>query len=116
MRSRNRRDLLDADRFVPRKQRDQRAEEVVDVAFVEREQELVLAREVEIHRALGKTGLVGDFGHVRDAHRRTHEKAFGCVEDRVVPLVLVFGMDCPLSDGHGFRLVNDFQSITRQPK
>ena len=102
MRSCDRRDLLDADRRAPREQRDQRPKEFVDVTFMEREQELILAREVEIHRALGKTGLVGDFGHVRDAHRRAHEKAFGCVEDRVVPLVLVFGVDCPLPDGHWF--------------
>ena len=50
-----------------RKERDQRAEEAVDVALVHREQQLFLAGEIEVDGAFGEAGLVGDLGHVGDA-------------------------------------------------
>ena len=77
------------------KQRDQRAEEVRDVALVQREQQLFLAREIEVDGALGEARLVGDFGDVRDALRRAAQQPLGGIEDRVLPLLLVFGRDAP---------------------
>ena len=41
--------------------------EAIDIAFVEREQEFLLAREIEIYRPFGEPRFLGDLGHVRNA-------------------------------------------------
>ena len=50
-----------------REQRISGAEELVDAALVHREQQLVLAREIEVDGAFGEAGLVGDLRDVGDA-------------------------------------------------
>ena len=84
----------------PSRRRDQRAEESVDVALVHGEQELLLAREVQVDGALGESGLVGHLGDVGDAFGRAFEQALGRVENRVMTLLLVFGLNGPLPDDH----------------
>ena len=79
---------------------DQLAEEVVDVAFVDREQQFFLAREIEIHRPFGETCFVGDFGHVRHAVLGAQQKSLCCVQNGVVPLLLGFGLDGALPYDH----------------
>ena len=81
-------------------QRVQRAEELVDATFVHGEQELVLAREIEVDGALGEPGLVGDLRDVGDTLRRAREQPLGGVENRVVALLLVFRVDSALPDHH----------------
>jgi hypothetical protein len=97
---RQREHVLDAHGLVAGKARDQRLEKAVDVALVHGEQELLLAREVEVDRSLGETRLVGDVRHVGDAVGRAREEARRRVENGVVPLLLVFGLDGPLANDH----------------
>ena len=75
-------------------------EELVEVALVQREEQRVLAVEVQVHRALREPRLVGDLRDVRDAVRRAGEQPLGCVEDGVDALLLVFGRDGALADHH----------------
>ena len=79
---------------------DHAAEEAVDVALVDGEQELFLAREVEIDGALGEAGFVGDLGDVGDPVGRAQQQPRSGIENRVMPFLLVFGLDGALADDH----------------
>jgi len=83
------------------KQRAERLKKTVDVAFVKSEEQLFLAREIQVDRALGEAGLVGNLGHVRDAIGRAQEQPLRRIQDRVVTLVLVAEVDGTLSNYHG---------------
>jgi hypothetical protein len=71
----------------------QGAEEEGHVALVERQQHLFLAREVEVHRALGEAGGGGDFRDARHAPGVAQEEPLGGVEDLVAARLLVLGAD-----------------------
>ena len=81
-------------------QKDDLAKETIDTALVDREQQFFLAREIQVDRALGEPGLVGDLGDVRNAFGRTREQPLRRVEDGVVPFLLSFGLDGALSNHH----------------
>ncbi len=59
--------IVDRDRRFTLEQRVEGPEERVETALVEREQQFLLAREVEIDGALAEPGLGGDLGNARDA-------------------------------------------------
>jgi hypothetical protein len=102
--TRQRLHVLDADRRALLDHRDHRAEEAVDRALVNGEQQLLLAGEIEVDGALGESRLVGHLGHAGDPLRPTREQALGRVEDRRVPLLLVLGLHRALPDRHQFPL------------
>ena len=66
--------VVDGDRGRALEEPDQRAEVAVDVALVQREQQLVLAREIEVDGALGEARLVRDLGDIRDALGRARQQ------------------------------------------
>ncbi len=82
-----------------------------------REQQFLLAREVEVDGALGEPRLVGHLGDAGDAIGRAHQQPLGRIEDRVVALLLVFGLDRALAEGHRRRgRSNDSGSIAGKAK
>jgi hypothetical protein len=68
-------------------------EEMRDLALVQREQHLFLAREVEVDGALGEPGGGGDLGDRRHALGMLHEEPLGGVEDGLAPLFLLVAAD-----------------------
>ena len=102
---REREDARDVDAALAVEHRDQRAEEALHVALVQREQEFLLAREVEVDGALRESRLVGDLGDARNALGRAQQEPLCRVEQRLVALFLVFGLDGPLPDCHDIRPV-----------
>jgi hypothetical protein len=97
----------------PLDQRGESGEETVHVALVQREQQLFLAREVEVDGALGEPGRVGHVGDTRHAVGRPRQQGQRRVEQRVVSLLLVFGVNRALPDHHGDRYpsLNDQRSF-----
>ena len=75
-------------------------EETVDPPLVHREQELFLAREIQVDRALGEPRLVGDLGDARDALGRACKDPLCGVENRVAALAFVLGLHGPVANGH----------------
>ena len=65
------------------------------------EQQFFLARKIEIDGSLRETRLVGDFGDARHALRRAQQDPLRGVEDGVVTLALVFGLNRALANYHG---------------
>jgi hypothetical protein len=68
-------------------------EEGGDVALVQGEQHLFLAREVEVDRALGEPGGSGDLGHVRHPLGMLEQHLLGGIEDRLAADFLLLGAD-----------------------
>src|SRR5450432_542437 len=93
-------DVFDGHRRALVEQCDERPEKAVDVAFVQGEEELFLAWEIKIDRALGKSGRPGHLGHARDAAGGAQQEPLRPVQDRVVTLVLLATMDGALQDYH----------------
>ena len=67
---REREHVADRGRTVARESFVQRSEEAVDVAFVHREQQLFLARKIEVDGTFGEARFVRDLGDIRDPVRR----------------------------------------------
>jgi hypothetical protein len=81
-------------------QRHEALEVVLRLALVDREQHLLLAREVEVDRALGEAGGVGHLRDARHAVGPLDELGLGRVEDRAAARFLVLVADGPLLDRH----------------
>ena len=80
---------------------DQRAKKTIDIALVQREEQLFLAREVQINRAFGESCLIGELGHVGAALGRAQQQPLGGVENSVVTLLLVLCLNSALANYHG---------------
>ena len=65
-----------------------------------REQQLFLAREIEIDGALAQPRLVGDLGDACNPIGRAQQQTLRRIENRAVALLFVDGLNRALSDGH----------------
>jgi hypothetical protein len=91
--ARDREDIVEVERAGLAQLLAELGEEALHVQLMQGKEHLLLAREVQVDRALGHTRPVGDLGHARHAVGVLEVKGLDRIEDLLAALGLVLGGD-----------------------